>query len=337
MRGDFRDANLQGADLWDANVQGADLWLANLRDASLGGANLRDTYLFVASLQGANLAAVDLRGAMLDSADLRGAGFHGADLRGTELAGAKLQGAYFAGTDLGPANLQGARLSGANLHGAYLWGANLQGASLGGASLQGADLEAADLRGASLRGAHLWRTSLGGNHWALADLTGANIDLDAWIERETADIDNQATRSEVKDRLSHALKSDRRSDVPAFPEVWRSSPDIMFDADEPPAVKLGWSAPQWETPEDYDAELALFLGDLACDQFATTHVGRRFAQSILEPNPFEPSPPLLARLLASRFAGDDCPPAAEWPDDLRRRLKQLAARSGAGEAEDTRP
>jgi uncharacterized protein YjbI with pentapeptide repeats len=341
MRGDFRDANLQGADLWDANLQGADLRLANLRDASLGGANLRDTYLFVASLQGANLAAVDLRGAMLNSADLRGAGFHGADLRGAEVAGANLQGASFEITDLGPANLQGASLSGADLQGAVLRGANLQGASLGGASLQGADLEAADLRGASLQGAHLWRTSLGDNHWALADLTGANLDpiadLDAWVERQTADIDNEATRSAVKDRLSQALKSNRRSDVPAFPEVWRSSPDIMFDADEPPAVKLGWSAPKWETREDYDAELALFLGDLACDQFATTHVGRRFAQSILEPNPFEPSPPLLARLLASRLAGDDCPPAAEWPDDLRRRLEQLAAGSGAGEAEDTRP
>ncbi|HEX5079233.1 MAG TPA: pentapeptide repeat-containing protein [Geminicoccaceae bacterium] len=330
MRGDFRDANLQGADLWDANLQGADLWLANLSDASLGGANLRDAYLFVAGLHGANLAGVDLRGAMLNSADLRGAGFYGADLRGTELARAKLQGADFAGTDLGPANLQGADLSGANLQGAHLWGVDLRGASLGGASLQGADLKAADLRGTSLRGAHLWRTSLGGNHWALADLTGANLDpiadLDAWVEGETTDIDNEATRSEVKDRLLHALKSNRRSDVPAFREVWRSSPDIMFDADKPPAVKLGWSVPQWETPEDYDAELALFLGDLACNQFATTHVARRFAESILEPNPFEPSPPLLARLLASRLAGDDCPQAADLPDDLRLRLEELAAR-----------
>jgi hypothetical protein len=60
-----------------------DLSRLNFRDANLQGADL----------EGASLTDADLSGAILDFADLRHAKLNGADLRGASLFGARLDGA----------------------------------------------------------------------------------------------------------------------------------------------------------------------------------------------------------------------------------------------------
>jgi len=69
-RGQFKDANLEGAYLYRANLEGAYLSGANLEGANLEGANLRGANLRGAYLEGAYLYRAYLSGAYLEGANL---------------------------------------------------------------------------------------------------------------------------------------------------------------------------------------------------------------------------------------------------------------------------
>jgi uncharacterized protein YjbI with pentapeptide repeats len=133
--------NVQG-DLEDAQLK-AEEWLqreleakrkiepaADFKDADLQGADLDFAIQIRADFRGANL-----RGASLQEASLYEATFEGADLQG-----ANLYKAHLLGTDLQKANLDRA-----DLRGAYLRGANLNNVSLANANLEGADLREVQL------------------------------------------------------------------------------------------------------------------------------------------------------------------------------------------------
>ncbi|MFI1432599.1 pentapeptide repeat-containing protein [Streptomyces lydicus] len=118
VAGNFRFANLTGADL-----RFADLSAFNLFSAGLGGANLEN-----ASLIGANVKSAGLEGANLKGADLEGANLSEALLDTAVLANTKLRGADLTDADLRRADLRGADFTGAHLTGAKLNGAKLDGA-----------------------------------------------------------------------------------------------------------------------------------------------------------------------------------------------------------------
>lgn len=220
---------------------------------------------------------------------------------------------------------------GANLQGADLRDANLQGANLTDANLQGAFLLRANLKGADLRDAALWRVFLDDNEdlsqrWRLADLRGADVKpltkVDAWVEQETQGIAEEETRNRVAERLRAVLRDGDRPAVPHFPEAWGTAPTVMFDLDDPLPRRLGWGERPWKTVEEYDKDLAAFLGNLACG--TTPPVAHGLALRALVTDPNEPDRRFPARL-AARLTGDDCPPAAGLPDDLRKELEKLAA------------
>jgi uncharacterized protein YjbI with pentapeptide repeats len=354
VRGDLGEANLEGAILSSTNLSGANLYSADLQGAYLTRANLQGAYLGGADLRRADLQGVNLRGADLSSAnlqsamiscdpyspyaescitDLRNARLEQADLQGANLEAALLQGADLSGADLGAANLgaaglQGATFSSAQLRGADVSGADLRGAFLEGTDLRGAALALGKLQGADLRGTRLWRAEVGGNtdSWTFADLRDIDIDpiedLDAWIEEEIRQIADDDARYRVAKQLQDTLRDDDRPDVPHFPDEWRSRPNVMFESDGPHQQQFGWGPPRWGTEAAYDEALADFLGELACGDTATVHV----AQGLTRRARWDRER-LYARRLAGRLLGDDCPPAADLPDELRHQLEELAARA----------
>ena len=77
-RRDFREIDLQGAELQEIHLAGADLSYADFSGANLAGANLRGCDLSYADFSGANLSGADLRGCLLFGSDFRGALLEGA-------------------------------------------------------------------------------------------------------------------------------------------------------------------------------------------------------------------------------------------------------------------
>ncbi|MBD2019208.1 pentapeptide repeat-containing protein [Leptolyngbya sp. FACHB-36] len=150
---DFRQTNLEGADLFNTHLEGVDLF----------GAHLKGVNFFGAHLEGARLDRAHLQGASFIGTHLEKASLFGTHLEGADLFGAYLEKAILYGVHLEKASLNDAHLQGANLYGAYL-----QGASLIDAHLQGASLNTADLKGANLNGAHLEGASLSGTDCSTA-------------------------------------------------------------------------------------------------------------------------------------------------------------------------
>lgn len=100
-QGEFREAELQGANLWSTQLQGANLFGAQLQGAEFRFAQLQGAILVGAQLQGANLRNATLKGASLNYAR-----FEGADLRETTFTGdLGLTTAYFQGAAIGSIDL----------------------------------------------------------------------------------------------------------------------------------------------------------------------------------------------------------------------------------------
>ena len=162
--GNFREADLRGADMQGVRLQSANFVKAKLQDANLGGAwlqnadlsgaNIQNAYLKEANLQDAKLSGAQLQEADLTRANLQGANILSTKLQGAILTKADLQGANIISAQLQEANLIEADLRDANLSRADFRGANLEGANLEGANLEGANLEGAKLEGANLEGAN---------------------------------------------------------------------------------------------------------------------------------------------------------------------------------------
>jgi uncharacterized protein YjbI with pentapeptide repeats len=342
---DLRGRNLAFADLTRAFLPNADLRGTNLQGASLAGADLRGVILEDNMLLGADLRSVRLEGASLD---LRNADLHGSSLSGLWLIGANLVRAQLQGANLVLAQLQGANLVRAQLQGADLWRAQLQGADLGraqlqganlcGAQLQGANLEFARLQGADLRGAGLWRALFHPDPalWDLADLRRAHLfgpmadaEIDALITWATPGIPNEGRRGRVVESLTAALRTDDRPARPDFPDTWGSEPNVMFERTDPEPEPLDWGPRKWESPEDYDRDLANFLGDLACGdrvpEAQTKGLVRRALSSLLPSRRIDDPNRQWGRFFAARVLGPDCPPAEGLPQDMRRQLERLAA------------
>jgi uncharacterized protein YjbI with pentapeptide repeats len=334
-------AQLQGANLYNAQLQGAVLIAAELQGADLSGARLQGADLSGAQLQGANLYDAQLQDADLTNAELHGADLSGAQLQGADLTDAKLHGANLVtaqlqGADLSGAQLQGANLADAELHGADLAYAQLQGANLTEAQLQGADLSGARLQGADLQKTTIWRAKVYGAVWDLADLRGStvqlmtNSEIDVLISEATEAIPDEGTRTAAAERLTRALRSEERSPRPEFPDEWQSKPNVMFSAGDPEFEPFRWGQPSWVTEEAYDTNLATLLGRLACAAYVPEAQTRGLATRALWD--YER---LYARRLTARLIGPDCPPAKSLPDDMRRRLQELAAPPEAAAAPET--
>jgi uncharacterized protein YjbI with pentapeptide repeats len=338
---DLRGADLAGANLSGAQLQGADLDHADLRGAHAGFTQLQGADLRFAQLQGALLFRAQLQGAVLSLAQLQGALLSLAQLQGADLSVADLAGAYVSF-----AQLQGADLSGAQLRGADLLHADLHGADLHGAGLQGADLSGAQLQGADLRKAGLWRALVSDADWDLADLRNGTVEpmTKTMIAQVSANITDESLRRRLVEHSTKALGTDDRPSRPDFPDEWRSQSNVMFNCDGPPRERIDqcdpaplpfpWGLRKWATEQAYDRDLADFLGDLACRGDVPEAQTRGLALRSL--NLAGPSSDerdrLWPKLFAARVSGPDCPPAKELPEDMRRQLEQLAARSGPSKA-----
>ena len=148
MKLDFRDVDLQeadliSADLREANLGGAFLYGVNLSGATLSSANLLKTYLVRAILYSTNLYSANLRKANLYATTLVTANLKKAILIGTNLREADLVGANLRKANLNSANLEYASIREANLDGAVLYNAVLiglqaQSTNFGSAILTGA-------------------------------------------------------------------------------------------------------------------------------------------------------------------------------------------------------
>jgi hypothetical protein len=135
----FREANLQGADLFRVDLRGIEL-----RETNLQKANLRQTRLQLANLQG-----VDPRGVYLQRANLEMANLKAAVLRGADPRRAKLHKTQFQ-----EANLQEADLRWTSWRMALL--PDPEGGKLRGTDLRDADLHFREPSGQNPQG-QLWR------------------------------------------------------------------------------------------------------------------------------------------------------------------------------------
>lgn len=106
----FRNLNLQNAELSEVDLQQSNLIGANLRGANLQYAQLDETKLIAADLEGANLTGASLRKAKLMGANLRNANLTDADLSWAVLSDADLKGATLRGANLSSAELTGTDL-----------------------------------------------------------------------------------------------------------------------------------------------------------------------------------------------------------------------------------
>lgn len=131
---DFRDANLEGADLQGGWIIGSDFSRTNLRNADLGGAHGAETIFHEADLTSANLAKATLQRAdflnarltnsSLVRAEAPHASFVHADLRGVKFTAGDFMAADFSGADMSASDLESAHLDGAVLAGTLLTGAS---------------------------------------------------------------------------------------------------------------------------------------------------------------------------------------------------------------------
>jgi hypothetical protein len=283
-------------------------------------------------LGGRNLAFADASGAFLANADLSHADLTGAEFGSAQLQGADLSFAQLQGADLSSAQLQGADLSVAQLQGANLSGAHLQGANLRGAQLQGSDLERVQLEGADLRDTNLWRAMAGHALWDLADLRSSSVqpmtdaDINALVSEASKGIPDEGRRTATAETLSGALRTEKRSPGPDFPDEWRSEANVMFSPGDPKPEPLDWGRPKWATEQDYDANLGTFLADLACRGDVPEAQTRGLARRALIEATLDGKPERVWHaLFANQITDGGCPPAEGLPGDIRRRLEELAA------------
>ncbi|MBD2578056.1 pentapeptide repeat-containing protein [Oscillatoria sp. FACHB-1406] len=103
----FRNWNLEKAELENANLKQIDLLGANLRSANLQGANLDKAKLIAADLKGARLKGASLNKVQLIGANLQDSDLTAADLRGANLSDARLEGAILSGANLNAVELTG--------------------------------------------------------------------------------------------------------------------------------------------------------------------------------------------------------------------------------------
>lgn len=94
------------------------------------GKRLSDGDFRTADLEGANFSMGYLQGVIFCSARLKGANFYGASLEGANFNTANLEHANFNFTQLQGADFQNAQLQGADFQDAQLQGANFSGANL---------------------------------------------------------------------------------------------------------------------------------------------------------------------------------------------------------------
>ena len=298
------EAWMTRAELYRAQMQGASLWGAQLQGASLGDAQLQGASLSGAQLQGASLGLAQLQGALLWGAQLRGAWFFEAQMQGASLDGAQLQGA----------SLEGARLQGASL-----FGAQLQGASFRGAQLQGARFHEAQLQGALIAGAPIWRARAPG-----ARLDDAQLrDLDFSDARPCPD-EVQAGEACPNPRSWAAWTEEWTKSIPAGQRRDAALQSLaVLTADKAPAgaetEEGAWNTHPTPLPE----AVAKGLGDLACGPDHAPHIAR----GILWQISFEEARNLgtQRQTLAARMLSADCPGAKDLAEDLRSRLRDIAA------------
>ncbi|TAN53697.1 MAG: pentapeptide repeat-containing protein [Methylococcaceae bacterium] len=163
-RGNFKNADFQGARLAGANLSAADFTAANFKEADLNNANLALARLQQAHFAGANLRHTNLRGANLADAELSGALFEGADLSGA---------VWWDGRRCAEPSIGFCKTAAQTADGcaqapaqAVNWsGCDLRRRDLHGRDLQGADVSGADLRGADLHGANLRQAHMAGTRW----------------------------------------------------------------------------------------------------------------------------------------------------------------------------
>ena len=336
-RADLRWAELQGANLWGADLRGVNLFSADLEGAVLSSANLNGAQLNHADLKRAELKEAELQATDFSNANLQGASLSRANAQGSNLFSAKLQGANLASANLQGANLNVAQLQGSSLVHAILYAvnfhaANLQGAQLHSAKLQGAHLEKANLRGADLREANLWRAFIGNDverdaRWELTDLQAVRVDaldnIDQLITSVAEKIEIEWARKHVVQQLENALRLDDRFAIP----YWHSQPKAMFHSDDEIPRKQGWSPSEWRTTNEYDEELAKFLGDLACSKETSAEVAVMLAERISFHWNTEHDRELFVRRIADRLTTDPsgaCGPGLKLPGDIRNQLELLA-------------
>jgi uncharacterized protein YjbI with pentapeptide repeats len=197
-----RRANLSHVDLSNIALEGVDLRTADLSGARLKGAFLSKALLDGALLFGADLRDADLRRASLVGADLRGACLRGANLSQADLSGCDLREGLIALQDakkgfhilrhqqrpgeLSYAVLSGARLRNAQMNGALAASTDFRDADLTGASMNGARMCNAVLDGAVLKDAQLFQADLSGASFRHAVIVGANL-TDAEIDLNALD------------------------------------------------------------------------------------------------------------------------------------------------------
>ncbi|MEM8569687.1 MAG: pentapeptide repeat-containing protein [Pseudomonadota bacterium] len=137
----FREARMEGANLWGALMEGADL-----ERAQMEGANLRAAQMEGANLEAAQMEGADLAWAQMEGADLSFAHMEGANLSRAEMEGTKPRWAQMKGADLRNAQMEGADFMGAQMEGAILIGANLKSADWTRANVR-SPAQSADFRG----------------------------------------------------------------------------------------------------------------------------------------------------------------------------------------------
>jgi hypothetical protein len=152
----------------------------------------------------------------------------------------------------------------------------------------------------------------------LADLSGANIAPTDVADALIASVQEQIPDGERRAAVEPFESALRRDERPDHPE-WASTPEVMFEASDLLAEALDWADPMPE--EEYDQELAWFLGDLACGEEGNEHVARGIAQRALN----EPD-----RLFAKQLAGPTYRPRMHacggLPEDVRSNLERLVKR-----------
>ena len=105
----------------------------------------------------------------------------------------------------------------------------------------------------------------------------------------------------------------------------------MFAPGDPTPKAFDWGRRKWATEQAYDEDLAKLLGDLACGRDVPEAQTSGLAGRALEPERLHGGTPdrIWRRLLAARLIGADCLPAKGLPEDMRRRLEELAAQGDA--------
>jgi hypothetical protein len=214
-----------------------------------------------------------------------------------------------------------------------------------------------------LRAAALWRAELGSDaylkyaYWDLVDLRRMQVvpmenieaqigravaaipDIEAQIGEAVAGIPIERRRKEAFERLTLGLKAADRPSRPDLSEKWRSTPNVLFEPGDPAPEPFDWGPPKWtsvrgyavedfteEWPflEDYEEDLAAYLGTLACSgrhddlmsQARVQWVARRVINGLMSRS--------SDGRLAARLIAHDCTPAKALPEATRRSLAVIA-------------